>query len=158
MSCWHGSCGLDVWKIFRCAINFWSTLLGSLDKMMMRLNVAATTGAVRSKEVVEKDSTITTTVRLALAIHSEEATKETKDSAKDTTKARERTKENKQQIHATDVEEQDILPKIAEWQFTILDKENALTLRMQLHNGTTTTMTMDGTVRTTQDNNKDNSH
>ena len=106
----------------------------------------------------EKDSTTTTTVRSALAIHSEEATKETKDSAKDTTKEKERTKENKRQIHATDVEEQDTMPKTAEWQYTTLDKEKATTLRMRQHNGTMTTMTMDGTVRTTRDNNKDNSH
>ena len=84
--------------------------------------------------------------------------KETKDSAKDTTKAKERTKENKRQIHATDVEEQDTMPKIAEWQYTILDKEKAMTMRTRQHNGTMTTMTMDGTFRTTHDNNKDNSH
>ena len=119
----------------------------------------ATTSTTKEKESMEgKDSTTTATVRSALAIHSEEATKETKDSAKDTTKARERTKENKQQIHATDVEEQDTMPKIAEWQYTTLDKEKAMTLKMRQHNGTTTTMTMDGTFRTTHGNNKDNNH
>ena len=60
--------------------------------------------------------------------------------------------------HATDVEEQDILPKTAEWQYTTLDKEKAMTLKMRQHNGTMTTMTMDGTFRTTHDNNKDNNH
>ena len=69
----------------------------------------ATTSTTKEKESMEeKDSTTTTTVRSALAIHSEEATKETKDSAKDTTKAKERTKENKRQIHATDADEQDM--------------------------------------------------
>ena len=90
--------------------------------------------------------------------HSEEATKEIKDSAKDTTKEKERTKENKQQIHVTDVEEQDTMPKTAEWQYTTLDKEKAMTLRTRQHNGTTTTMTMDGTFRTTHDNSRHNSH
>ena len=32
-------------------------------------------------------------------------------------------------------------------QYTTLDKEKATTLRMRQHNGTMTTMTMDGTVR-----------
>ena len=66
-----------------------------------------TTPITKEKESMEeKDSTTTTTVRSASAIHSGEATKETKDSAKDTTKAKERTKENKRQTHATDVDEQ----------------------------------------------------
>ena len=57
-----------------------------------------TTPITKEKESMEeKDSTAITTVRSASAIHSEEATKETKD----TTKAKERTKENKQQTHAT---------------------------------------------------------
>ena len=118
-----------------------------------------TTPTTKEKESMEeKDSAATTTVRLASAIHSEEATKETKDSAKDTTKAKERTKENKRQAHSTDVDEQDTMPKTAEWQYTTLDKEKAMTLRTRQHNGTTTTMTMDGTFRTTRDNSRHNSH
>ena len=118
-----------------------------------------TTPTTKEKESMEeKDSTTTTIVRSASAIHSEEATKETKDSANDTTREKERTKENKQQIRATDVDEQDILPKTAEWQYTTLDKEKAMTLKTRQRNGTMITLTMDGTVRTTRDNNKDNSH
>ena len=109
-------------------------------------DTTVTTSTTKEKESMEeKDSIATTTVRSASAIHSEEPTKETKDSAKDTTEAKERTKENKRQIHATDVEEQDILPKTAEWQYTTLDKEKAMTLKIRQHNGTTTTTTMDGT-------------
>ena len=122
-------------------------------------DTAVTTSTTKGKESMEeKDSIAITAVRPASAIHLEEATKETKDSAKDTTKEKERAKENKQQIHVTDVEEQDTMPKTAEWQYTTLDKEKAMTLRTRQHNGTTTTMTMDGTFRTTHDNNKDNSH
>ena len=117
-----------------------------------------TAPTTKEKESMEgKDSIAITTVRSASAIHSEEATKETKDSAKDTTREKERTKENKRQTHATDADEQDIMPKTAEWQYTTLDKEKAMTLKTRQRNGTTTTMTMDGTVKTTRDNNKDNS-
>ena len=99
-----------------------------------------TTTTTKGKESMEeKDSTTTTTFRLDLAIHSEEATKETKDSAKDTTKAKERTKENKRQTHATDADEQDTMPKTAEWQYITLDKEKAMTLKTRQHNGMTTT-------------------
>ena len=102
-------------------------------------DTTVTTSTTKEKESMEeKDSIAITTVRSASAIHSEEATKETKDSAKDTTREKERTKENKQQIHATDVEEQDTMPKTAEWQYTTLDKEKAMTLRTRQHNGTTT--------------------
>ena len=82
-------------------------------KATVDTTATATTITTKEKESLEEKDTTPTATQLDMAILLEEkTTKDTKDSTKE--KEKERTKENKWQTHATDVEEQATMPKIAE--------------------------------------------